>query len=383
MHTRGNPDLRPAAAGIDKDHISVSNEWIPIIICSVINISLLIFLRNTYTKGQMQFSLFGLTIDNYIFSGFAVQAQILVNTYLTIKTMKKGFTVAALLNIIGICLAGIFGIIISEQNIAMLGVVTYFNSIVISAVIYHYKKGLYDNFQRLTEQKNEITLLYKEISASKEQLSQQNEQLMWYNKVMKDNEKKLERMAYYDPLTGLPNRKMIIKKLDMLIHYSERKQASFALVYIDIDNFKEINDLMGHHVGDMLLEEVTKRWKSRLHSKDVLGRMEGDEFAVIIRREMSREDILRYVGSFREAIADVFRYSMKEFKIDASFGISVYPNDGRTTEDLLKHAGMAQAFVKSSGKRGIEFYRNEMQKTIIERVQLEDGLKSAIMNGEL
>lgn len=383
MHTRGNPDLRPAAAGIDKDHISVSNEWIPIIICSVINISLLIFLRNTYTKGQMQFSLFGLTIDNYIFSGFAVQAQILVNTYLAIKTMKKGFTVAALLNIIGICLAGIFGIIISEQNTAMLGVGTYFNSIVISAVIYHYKKGLYDNFQRLTEQKNEITLLYKEISASKEQLSQQNEQLMWYNKVMKDNEKKLERMAYYDPLTGLPNRKMIIKKLDMLIHYSERKQASFALVYIDIDNFKEINDLMGHHVGDILLEEVTKRWKSRLHSKDVLGRMEGDEFAVIIRREMSREDILRYVGSFREAIADVFRYSMKEFKIDASFGISVYPNDGRTTEDLLKHAGMAQAFVKSSGKRGIEFYRNEMQKTIIERVQLEDGLKSAIMNGEL
>ena len=274
MHTRGNPDLRPAAAGIDKDHISVSNEWIPIIICSVINISLLIFLRNTYTKGQMQFSLFGLTIDNYIFSGFAVQAQILVNTYLAIKTMKKGFTVAALLNIIGICLAGIFGIIISEQNTAMLGVVTYFNSIVISAVIYHYKKGLYDNFQRLTEQKNEITLLYKEISASKEQLSQQNEQLMWYNKVMKDNEKKLERMAYYDPLTGLPNRKMIIKKLDMLIHYSERKQASFALVYIDIDNFKEINDLMGHHVGDILLEEVTKRWKSRLHSKDVLGRME-------------------------------------------------------------------------------------------------------------
>ncbi|MFY9568481.1 MAG: hypothetical protein WAP56_04855, partial [Acetivibrionales bacterium] len=106
MHTRGNPDLRPAAAGIDKDHISVSNEWIPIIICSVINISLLIFLRNTYTKGQMQFSLFGLTIDNYIFSGFAVQAQILVNTYLTIKTMKKGYTAAVLLNIIGICMAG-------------------------------------------------------------------------------------------------------------------------------------------------------------------------------------------------------------------------------------------------------------------------------------
>ena len=381
MHTCRNTDLRPT--GIDKDSISVSNEWIPIILCSAINIALLSLLLNAYTHKQLQLSLFGLTIDYYIFGGFAVQAQVLVNTYLSIKTMKKGFIAVVLLNVLGICFAGIGGVLIAGQVTALPGVVTYFSSTVISTVLYYFKKGLRDNIQRLTEQRDEITSLYREISASKEKLSQQNEQLKWYNKVMKENEKKLERLAYYDPLTGLPNRKMIIQKLDMLIHYSERTQAGFALVYIDIDNFKEINDLMGHHIGDMLLKEVTKRWKLRLNRSDVLGRMEGDEFAIIIRREMSSEDLLRYVESFRDAISDVFSYGMKELRIEASFGISVYPKDGRTTEDLLKHAGMAQAYVKASGKKGIEFFRHEMQKNMIERVQLEDGLKSAIMNREL
>ena len=381
MHTCRNTDLRPT--GIDTDSISVSNEWIPIILCSAVNIALLTLLLSTYTNKQLQLGLLGLTIDYYIFSGFAVQAQVLVNTYLSIKTMKKGFIAVVLLNILGICFAGIGSVIMSGQMAALPGVVTYFSSTVISTVLYYYKKGLRDNIQRLTEQRDEITSLYREISASKEKLSQQNEQLKWYNKVMKENEKKLERLAYYDPLTGLPNRKMIIQKLDMLIHYSERSQEGFALVYIDIDNFKEINDLMGHHIGDMLLKEVTKRWKVRLNKKDVLGRMEGDEFAIIIRREMSSEDLLRYVESFRDAISDVFSYGMKELRIEASFGISVYPKDGRTTEDLLKHAGMAQAYVKASGKKGIEFFRHEMQKNMIERVQLEDGLKSAILNREL
>ena len=381
MHTSGNTDLRPA--GIDKDHISVSNEWIPIVICSAVNIALLVFLFNIYTYQQFRFFIFGMSVNYYIFSGFAIQAQVLVNTYLSIKTMKKGFITVVLINALGVCAASIGGVIIAKQEGALPGVVTYFSSLVISAVIYNYKKGLKDNFLRLTEQRDEIASLYEEIRISEEKLSQQNEQLKWYNKVMKDNEKELERMAYYDTLTGLPNRKMIIKKLDMLIHYSKRTHAKFALVYVDIDNFKEINDLMGHHIGDMILEEVTKRWKSILNKKDVLGRLEGDEFAIIVRREMNRDDIFRYVEAFRDAISDVFRYDMKELRIDASYGISVYPDDGQTTEDLLKHAGMAQAYVKSSGKKGIAFYRNEMQKNMIERVRLEDGLKSAITNGEL
>ncbi|HOJ80172.1 MAG TPA: hypothetical protein PK767_08625 [Clostridiales bacterium] len=112
-----------------------------------------------------------MTIDYYIFGGFAVQAQVLVNTYLSIKTMKKGFIAVVLLNILGICFAGIGSVIMSGQMAALPGVVTYFSSTVISTVLYYYKKGLRDNIQRLTEQRDEITSLYREISASKEKLS--------------------------------------------------------------------------------------------------------------------------------------------------------------------------------------------------------------------
>lgn len=169
MHTCRNTDLRPT--GIDTDSISVSNEWIPIILCSAVNIALLTLLLSTYTNKQLQLSLFGLTIDYYIFGGFAVQAQVLVNTYLSIKTMKKGFIAVVLLNILGICFAGIGSVIMSGQMAALPGVVTYFSSTVISTVLYYYKKGLRDNIQRLTEQRDEITSLYREISASKEKLS--------------------------------------------------------------------------------------------------------------------------------------------------------------------------------------------------------------------
>src|SRR5690606_8370824 len=191
MHKSRNSDLQPA--GMDKDSLGVSNEWFPIFLCSAINIALLAFVLKAYENRQFQLDVFGLAIDFYIFSGFAVQAQILVNTYLSIRTMKKGFIAVILLNALGICFSGIGGVLVAGEITALPGMVTYFSSIVISAVIYYYKKGLSDNFRRLTEQRDEITSLYQEISASREKLSQQNEQLKWYNKVMKENEKKLER----------------------------------------------------------------------------------------------------------------------------------------------------------------------------------------------
>lgn len=368
-------------ADIGKIYISPAKEWTSIVICSAINIVLLIMLWNSSGSCQINYSLFGIIIDNYIFNGLTVQGQLFVNTYLSIRTMKKGFIAAVLLNILGICLALSF-MITGNQN-TLTGIITYLGSIIIAIVIYYYKKGLFENLKVLTEQKEEITSLYEELTSSQEKLRQQNEQLIKYTSVMKTNAKKLERMAYYDVLTGLPNRKMIIKKLDQLIRCSSQIGSGFSLIYIDIDNFKEINDLMGHQIGDMILKAVASCWKSKLNSRDLLGRLGGDEFAVIIRRDMSREEILEYVNRLKDAVSDVFKFNTREFNINASYGISVYPEDGGSTEDLMKHADMAMAVAKSSGKNGIEFYRNEMQKNMLERVRLEDGLKSAILNDEL
>jgi len=378
----GRNTARPAVIGITGR--GFADEWIQILACSIINAALLLFLRHISIQSTFQITVFGMVISRYVFSGLITQTQILVTAYLCVSTMKKGYIAAVFLNIASIVIACITIIFSENQNIFLLpGIVTYSGSIVISTIIYHYKKGLYENLILLTEQKEEITSLYEEITSSQEKLKQQNEQLIRYNKVVKENEKKLEQMAYYDVLTGLPNRKMINNKLNKLIRYCTKSKTSFSLVYTDLDNFKEINDLMGHQAGDAILKAVAERWKSCLNKKDVLGRLGGDEFAIVIRRELNRDEILEYVATFRDAMTDVFRHNMKEFNVRASFGVSIYPDDGNNTEDLLKHADMAMASVKHSGKNDIVFYCDEMQRNILERIQLEDGLKSAIANGEM
>ena len=127
MHKSRNSDLQPA--GMDKDSLGVSNEWFPIFLCSAINIALLAFVLKAYENRQFQLDVFGLAIDFYIFSGFAVQAQILVNTYLSIRTMKKGFIAVILLNALGICFSGIGGVLVAGGITALPGMVTYFSSI--------------------------------------------------------------------------------------------------------------------------------------------------------------------------------------------------------------------------------------------------------------
>lgn len=361
---------------------SQTNEWVMITICSAVYIALALYLKDISNHPETQLILFGMVMSNYVFSGLAAQVQTLVAAFLTINTMRKGFIVSVVLNASGIVLA-LNGIIKSGEPSALPGLVSYFGAIIICIVIYYYKKGFINYYKRLSEQKEEITSLYEEISASQEKLSQQNEQLIKYNNVMNENKKQLEYMAFYDTLTGLPNRKMIIKKLDMLIHYSGINNTGFSFIYIDIDNFKEVNDLMGHQTGDKILKIIAERLRNILDKRDVIGRLGGDEFALIIRRELSREEVLRYVNTFKSAVSEVCRCDNKEFYINASFGISVFPVDGETTEDLLKNADIAMHSIKKSGKNGISFFCSEMQISMMNRSRLENGLKTALNNKEL
>ncbi len=380
MRVSGNTDVQPADVNIVSKSPAI--EWIMIAVCSAVYIALVFFLRDTADNVGTQFKLFGVIMSDYVYRGLASQVQLLCTVYLAISTGKRGFTASVLLNITGICFA-FLGIIMGSDLDALPGAITYFGAIIICIVIYYYKKGIFSYFKMLSEQKEEITSLYEEISASKDELSRQNQQLVKYNSLMNENKKKLEYMAFYDTLTGLPNRKMIIKKLDMLIHYSGVNSTGFSFIFIDIDNFKEINDIMGHHIGDRILQTIAERLKSRLDEKDVVGRLGGDEFALLVRREMSREEILKYVNDFKTAIAEVCRCENKEFFINASFGISIFPVDGETTEDLLKNADIAMHSIKKSGKNGISFFCSEMQTSLLNKSRIENGLKSALNNKEL
>ncbi|NLK87281.1 MAG: bifunctional diguanylate cyclase/phosphodiesterase [Clostridiaceae bacterium] len=380
MHISRNTDVQPT--DISMTEKSPASEWIMIAVCSAFYIALSFFLRDISTHSTEQMKLFGMVLSNHDFSGIVSQAQILFSAYLTISTRKKGMIAAILLNLTGIVFA-LFGIIYTGELYALSGIISYFGSIIICIVIYYYKKGLLSYFKRLSEQKEEITSLYEEISASQDKMSKQNEQLVKYNRLMNENKKQLEYMAFYDTLTGLPNRKMIIKKLDMLIHYSGINNTGFSFIYIDIDNFKEVNDLMGHQIGDKILQIVAERLKKGVDERDVVGRLGGDEFALIVRRELSRDEILKYADSFKSAIAEVCTCDNKEFYINASFGISIFPVDGETTEDLLKNADIAMHSIKRSGKNGISFFCSEMQISLLKRSRIENGLKSAVNNEEL
>jgi diguanylate cyclase (GGDEF)-like protein len=380
MRISRNTEVQPTDINIT--NINPAGEWIKIAVCSAVYIALLLFLRDISYHSQELVKFYGVYLSNYIFSGIVAQAQILCTAYLTISTRKKGLIASILLNISGIGFA-MAGIVISGELYALPGIISYFGSIIITIVIYYYKKRLLSYFKKLSEQNEEITSLYEEISSSQDKMSKQNEQLVKYNRLMSENKKQLEYMAYYDTLTGLPNRKMIIKKLDMLIHYSSVNNTGVSFIYIDIDNFKEVNDLMGHHIGDKILQTVAERLKKGADERDVIGRLGGDEFALIVRRELSRDEILKYADSFKTAIGEVCICDNKEFYINASFGISVFPIDGETAEDLLKNADIAMHSIKKSGKNGISFFCSEMQISLLKRSRIENGLKSAVNNNEL
>jgi diguanylate cyclase (GGDEF)-like protein len=359
----------------------ISAEMVHIIVCASIYLVMSAALRFS-SRAIGDLKLFGFPLHNYIISGIMAQVQVLACVYLVVNTMYRGYIAAVLLNIYGIVFSTA-GMILSGSQDPLPGIIAYIGTMLTITAIYKYKNRLNKSIFELSEQKEELTSLYEEISVSQDKLSHQNEQLLKYNRIMEDNEKQLEQMAYYDTLTGLPNRKMIIEELEKQIRSSWKSGENFAFVFIDLDNFKEINDMLGHYVGDIILKAVVGRCMLRIHEDDLLGRLGGDEFALIIRRGLRREDILSYVGALKDCVSEAVMYETKEIYINASFGISSYPENGDNTADLLKCADMAMYSVKYSGKNGIRFFCKSMQDALLRRVQLENGLKAALANNEL
>jgi len=154
-------------------------------------------------------------------------------------------------------------------------------------------------------------------------------------------------------------------------------------VYLDLDNFKKINDSMGHNVGDEILKQVTLLWKSCCHQEDLLGRVGGDEFVILIRRSMLGDELIHYLECFRNVLSQPIFIQRKEFYIRASFGITKYPEDGTNAEELFRKADIALYRAKNSGKNEFRFYTKELQEELLKRVRLESGLMTSIRNNEL
>jgi diguanylate cyclase (GGDEF)-like protein/PAS domain S-box-containing protein len=199
----------------------------------------------------------------------------------------------------------------------------------------------------------------------------------------KQAETNLLFFASHDPLTGLFNRGMFNDRLQQALAQAARFERSLALLFIDLDGFKLVNDTLGHSAGDALLAELAARLRVTLREGDVIGRMGGDEFVVLIEEFTEAGQVAEVAKKMLETVSRPFVLQSREFVVTASLGISIYPDDGKDVQTLLKNADMAMYLVKQQGKNSFRFYSPQMNVHLVERLSLEANLRRAIERGEL
>jgi diguanylate cyclase (GGDEF)-like protein len=192
-----------------------------------------------------------------------------------------------------------------------------------------------------------------------------------------------EHLAYHDPLTGLPNRPLFIDRLIVALAQAERQNTKVAVLFCDLDRFKEINDSLGHSVGDELLRQVAQRIENSVRGVDTVARFGGDEFTLIIQNLREPEAAATVARKILETLRAPFYSGEHELYIATSIGISIFPADGRNPEALLKNADTAMYRAKEQGRDNFQLYTPAMNATALERLALENMLRRAVTQGEL
>jgi diguanylate cyclase (GGDEF)-like protein len=228
-------------------------------------------------------------------------------------------------------------------------------------------------------------ILKRANSSLKQKVDEKTKELQNLNSKLENLVKKrteqLEYQAYYDALTKLPNRTLFHEKLEEGIVKAKANNEMLALFFIDLDRFKQINDSLGHHVGDEVLKFVTQRLLNAISKKDILSRLGGDEFTLIVEHIKHNAQIANVAQKILDALADPIEINDTKFYITPSIGISVYPHDGDGM-NLLKNADAAMYKAKDEGRNNFQFYSSEMTQMAFEKVILQGSLRQAIENDE-
>jgi len=193
---------------------------------------------------------------------------------------------------------------------------------------------------------------------------------------------KLAYQAHHDSLTGLPNRILFNDRLTIALQNAKRSKTKIALLFIDLDHFKEINDSLGHDVGDKILKTVTKRLQETLRNKDTLARLGGDEFTIILEDLIEVQDASIISSKILEILSEVIEIDENRLYVSSSIGISIYPDDGHSTQNLLKFADSAMYKAKDEGRNNYQYYNAKMTEIAFERVVMEASLREALKKEE-
>lgn len=238
-------------------------------------------------------------------------------------------------------------------------------------------------------------LLSMKVEERTSQLSKRNEELNRAVREVTETKNRLRQLAYYDSLTGLPNRRLFTEQLDLLLRLARRNKEMLALLFLDLDNFKRINDSLGHSSGDLLLREVAKRLTWCVRESDVVAhyiesnsridvsRLGGDEFTVVLNQLDSADS----AGTVAQRLLDMFAQPVTieghDLVVTPSIGIAIAQDQTGTVESLLKAADTAMYHAKTSGKNKYVFYNSNMDAAGVERLKLENELRRAIERKEL
>jgi diguanylate cyclase (GGDEF)-like protein/PAS domain S-box-containing protein len=198
----------------------------------------------------------------------------------------------------------------------------------------------------------------------------------------KSYEKQIEYQATHDNLTGLPNRTMLADRLQQCMSFADRYGNKLAVAFVDLDQFKRINDSMGHHIGDGLLMAMAERLSNCVRESDTVVRLGGDEFVLLLTRLQKVEDIMRSMQQILTAVAAPCMIEGLDFVVSCSIGISIYPGDGADPNTLLKNADSAMYKAKQSGRNNFQFYTCELNQVLTARMETEYRLRHAIENEE-
>lgn len=269
-------------------------------------------------------------------NGVIAQVQILISAFMVVIAHKKGYFATVILNGFNAIYTLITGVILAHATSSIPGVVVPVIAIVTMTIIYVY---------------------YLKVSKANVELVKSNQHLIETNRVIREKDEKLTYLAYYDVLTGLANRQLFIDHMDEMIEND--KNTQFTVIFSDIDDFKKINDSYGHNTGDVMLSTYADRLRLFCGKSNFVGKLGGDEFAVIIQGNMNENSVINYIERLRTAVCEPVQANGVMLQASMSFGVASYPNDGISSEDILKSTDIAVFNAKANGKDRTCFYSQQ------------------------